>query len=198
MSVVFGNAGNCCPRCKGRIGLSGDGGCYCVQPEVVAPVISVDQDGHVRVTVTSDGTDGEGWRCRLRANGCGVTYSAEKLLRSIDFEPTTGTKYDVVVLRASGFALKQWTFAMACEKSERMGLGRPNAEVACLMRERFSDNDVRDAGLAAIIVAHLPIADASGSFGLLGIDRYFRRCLSADRRYGNAIQGHDVAFAFVA
>jgi hypothetical protein len=47
----------------------------------------------------------------------------------------------------------------------------PNAEVACLIREKFSDKELKAMGLFSIETMHEPIEDSDGDSKLLGANR---------------------------
>ncbi len=57
-------------------------------------------------------------------------------------------------------------------EAERCNLTEPNAEVACLIREKFSDKEIKEMGLEYIVTMHEPIKDADGILSLLGADRF--------------------------
>jgi hypothetical protein len=54
--------------------------------------------------------------------------------------------------------------------SER-NFSKPNAEVACLIRENFSDEEIKAMGLIWIITMHEPIKDSDDDLRLLHADR---------------------------
>ncbi|MFA6295676.1 MAG: hypothetical protein WC666_04685, partial [Candidatus Paceibacterota bacterium] len=56
-------------------------------------------------------------------------------------------------------------------EADKRKLLKPNAEVACLIRENFSDEDIKAMGLWWIVVMHEPIKDSCGDLRLLGADR---------------------------
>jgi hypothetical protein len=45
----------------------------------------------------------------------------------------------------------------------------PHAEVACLIRDTFSDEDLREMGLDCIITMHKPISHSNNISSLLGV-----------------------------
>ncbi|MBU4315099.1 hypothetical protein KJ673_01710, partial [Patescibacteria group bacterium] len=61
--------------------------------------------------------------------------------------------------------------ANICAKATELGLKKPNAEVACLIREKFSDDDIKAMGLWWIVAMHDPIEDSDGNPDLLGANR---------------------------
>ena len=69
------------------------------------------------------------------------------------------------------------------------------AEVACLIRDMFSDEEIKEMGLDWIITMHEPIPDSDGDPGVLGTNRFDGYRLVAygghpghgwDREYGFA------------
>ncbi|MEK7636692.1 MAG: hypothetical protein AAB362_03325, partial [Patescibacteria group bacterium] len=71
------------------------------------------------------------------------------------------------------------------------------AELACLIREKFTDKEIEAMGLWYIVAMHEPINDSDGGPSLLGADRY------GDGRWLSAYYGRpgigwsrDYGFAF--
>ena len=130
-----------------------------------------EQDGLVRFSVTSDGTTGPEWIKRPKKNFRVGDY-AKQLLKSSDFRPTNGVTTEVVVLKGQLFsdedrvALKIRAYAETLTFEGRR-LVKPNPEIACLIREKFSDKDLEVMGLAWIVAMHEPIKDSDGGPRLL-------------------------------
>lgn len=136
-----------------------------------------EQDGVIYFSVTSDGTTGEDWITRLECKGFRPEKYAKSVLRSPDFKPTNGVTTEVTVFRGVLFEdtdriTKQ--IRVHAEKfttSDKRKLTAPNAELACLIREKFTDKEIEDMGLVWIVVMHEPINDSDGDPRLLGADR---------------------------
>ncbi len=130
-----------------------------------------EQDGVIYFSVTSDGTTGEEWIKRLEKKGFRVGDYAKSVLRSKDFKPTSGVTTEIAVLKGMLFedndriTHKIRTFAAEGK------LEAPNAEVACLIRENFSDEEIEAMGLVWIVAMHEPIKDSVGVPDLLRADR---------------------------
>lgn len=113
----------------------------------------------VYFSVTSDGTTGEGWISRLEKQGFPVGVFAEQVLRSSDFKPTTGVTTNIAVLKGLLFEDGKRINVKVRKEAEKRELVAPNAEIACLVREKFSDEEIEAMGLASIMVMHEPIRD---------------------------------------
>jgi hypothetical protein len=130
-----------------------------------------EKDGVIYLSVTSDGTTGKEWITRLQSKGFRVSDYAKSVLGSASFKPTNGITYEIAVLKDmlwndnDRITKKIRTYA-----TERQ-LSAPNAEVACLIREKFSDKDIEAMGLHWIVVMHEPIKDYDGDPLLLNADR---------------------------
>lgn len=143
------------------------------------PCSWAEKDGVMRFSVISDGTNGKDWVTRLRSKRFAVSDLAEKVLLSPDFKPTSGVTTEVAVLRGTLFEEDDSrTTSEIFAEAERRKLLRPNAEVACLIREKFADNEVRRAAgsMWGIVVMHEPINDFAGDPYLLTVD-----CLHVSR-----------------
>jgi hypothetical protein len=126
---------------------------------VSAPTLAwIEVDGVIYFYVTSDGTTGEQWIARLEQKGFRVSDYAKGLLRSKVFKPTSGVTTKVAVLRGSFFSVDRdrTTRNVRAEADLRKWM-KPNAEVACLIREKFSDEDLEKMDLWWIIAMHEPI-----------------------------------------
>jgi len=126
-----------------------------------------EEGGVIYFSVTSDGTTGEGWIERLKSKGFRMDESAERILRSEDFKITNGVVTEVAVLKGKLFSDRnRITKNIRAEASKRK-LMKPNAEIACLIREKFSDEQLKAMGLWWIMVMHKPVKSVKYSDGNL-------------------------------
>ena len=130
-----------------------------------------EKDGVIRFSVTSDGTTGEEWIARLESKGFRVGDYAKSVLRSKDFKPTNRIIYEITVLKGELFSDSDRITKTIRKEAKNRKLSTPNAEVACLIREKFSDKELEAMGLYLIVTMHEPIKDSGG----------FPRLLSAIR-----------------
>ena len=118
----------------------------------------LEEDGVVYFSVTSEGTTGLAWIKRFEKKGFSVNDDAKSVLCSDRFKPTNGVTTEVAVLRDRLFVDKYdivWLHACYVKnEANRRSLKRPNAEVACLIREKFSDEEIEVMGLQYILVMH--------------------------------------------
>lgn len=125
-----------------------------------------EQDGVIYFSVTSDGTTGEEWIVRLEKKGFKVSQEAKKVLCSDDFKSSSGVTTEIAVLKSNLWYDHERTTRVVRNKASGFGLVTPNGEVACLIREAFSDKDIEDMGLWRIVIMHEPIM-SSDNFILL-------------------------------
>ena len=116
-----------------------------------------DEDGIIYFSVTSDGTTGEGWITRLEAKGFRVGNYAKQLLRSYDFQPTKGVTTEVAVLKGSRWHDDDRITKKIRAEAFKMKFASINAEMACLIREYFTDQALKELGLNWINIMHDPI-----------------------------------------
>ena len=157
-----------------------------------------EQDGVIYFSVTSDGATGEEWIERLDKKGFRIGNYAKGVLRSDDFKPTNGLTTEIAVLKGMLFADNDRITKNIRAEAGRRKLTKLNAEIACLIREKFTDEDMEAMGLWWIVTMHEPIKDYAGHPFLLGVRRYVRgRWLCA--YYGNPGDRWDRqgGFAFV-
>jgi len=153
-------------------------------------------DGVIYFSVTSDGTTGENWIKRLEGNGFRVGDYAKQVLRSPDFKPTNGVTTEVAVLKGMLFEDNDRIMKIRAEADKRK-LSKPNAELTCLIREKFTDKEIEAMCMWYIVAMHEPINDSGGGPFLLDASR------RGDGRWLNACSdgpdgwwGRGVGFAF--
>lgn len=130
-----------------------------------------EEDGVIYFSVTSDGTTGEDWIKRLEVNGFRVGDYAKQVLRSPDFKPTSGVTTEVVVLKGTLFEDQNRITKKIRAEADKRKLSKPNAELACLIRLKFTDKEIEAMGLIWIVAMHEPINDSDGDPNLLNADR---------------------------
>jgi len=126
-----------------------------------------EQDGVIYFTVVSDGTTGEDWITRLDAKGKLLSKEAKCVLRSSDFKPTSGVIYEIAVLKGMLFNDNERITKKIRAEAEQRTLFTPNAEIACLIRDKFTDEEIEAMGLVWIVTMHEPIVGSDGSPNLL-------------------------------
>ena len=130
-----------------------------------------EQDGVIYLSVTSDGTTGPEWIARLEKKGFRVGDYAKSVLCSKDFKPTSGITTEIAILKGMLFEDSNRVTKKIRVEAESRKLTKPNAEVACLIRENFSDEEIEAMGLYWIVAMHEPINDSDGGPTLLSVDR---------------------------
>lgn len=130
-----------------------------------------EQDGIIYLSVTSDGTTGPQWIERLEGKGFRLSDYAKNVLRSPDFKPTHGVITEIAILKGMLFEDNNRITKKIRAEADKRKLTKPNAEVACLIRENFSDEEIEAMGLWWIVVMHEPINVSGGDPSLLSADR---------------------------
>ena len=156
-----------------------------------------EEDGVIYFSVTSDGTEGVDWIKRLEGNGFRVGDYAKQVLRSPSFTPTNGVTTEVAVLKGMLFEGNDRITKKIRAEGALRKLSKPNAELACLIRLKFTDKEIEQMGLWYIVAMHEPINDSAGVPSLLFAGRDGDgRWLSAycERPLGR--WGRDGGFAF--
>ncbi len=140
-------------------------------------------DGVIYFSVTSDGATGEEWITRLEKKGFGVSDYAKSVLRSKDFQSTSGVTTEIAVLKGMLFEDSNRIIKNIRAEAEHRNLEKPNAEVACLIREMFTDEELKAMDLYWIVAMHEPIKDSDGDPNLLNLGR------NGDGQWLNAYYG---------
>ena len=126
-----------------------------------------EEGGVIYLQVTSDGTTGPQWITRLESKGFRVSGYTKQVLRSPDFKPTNGVTTEIAVLKGMLFTDQDRIMRKIRAEADRRKFVKPNAEVACLIREKFTDEEIEAMGLWGIVAMHEPIKDSDGDPDLL-------------------------------
>lgn len=131
----------------------------------------IEKDGVIYLSVTSNGRTGPEWIAHFEKKGDRVGTYGKKVLCSSDFVPTNGVTYQVAVLKGMLFNDKDRVTKNIRKDASQRKLNTPNAEIACLIRDKFTDAKIEAMGLWAIVAMHEPIKDSDGYPGLLNASR---------------------------
>ncbi|MDP2704519.1 MAG: hypothetical protein Q8P01_04910 [bacterium] len=131
-----------------------------------------EEDGVIYFGVTSDGTTGEDWITRLESKVFCVSDYAKQVLRSPDFTPTSGVTTEVAVLKGMLFEDNDRITKKIRTDADKRKLVKPNVELACLTREKFTNEEIEAMGLWYIVAMHEPINDPGGDPLLLRANRH--------------------------
>ncbi len=136
-----------------------------------------EENGIIYFSVTTNGMTGEEWIKRLEGKKYDIGQYAKSVLLSKDFQPMApGVTIEVAVLKGELFANNDRTPANIRADAERRKFGKPNAEIACLIRDQFTNKEIVEMGLYEIVAMHDPIKDSGGVLRLLGAYRPGRGC----------------------
>lgn len=158
-----------------------------------------DQDGVIYCSVTSDGTTGPAWIERLERKGFRISKWAKDVLNSSGFKPTSEVTSEIAVLKGMLFADSERITKNIRAEADRRKFLTPNVEIACLIRENFSDKQIEAMGLWWVVAMHDPIEDSDGDPFLLNAYRGGGgRWLDTARDALDDRWNRDGGFAFVA
>lgn len=124
-----------------------------------------EEDGVIYFSVTSDGRTGPQWVERFEGRGFPLNRYDRSVLLSDYFKPTDGITTEIAILKGMLFEDSDRFTTRILAEAERRGLAEPNAEVACLIGENFSDMEIRAMGLQWILVMYMPIVSGLCLFG---------------------------------
>jgi len=122
----------------------------------------------------TDGTTGPQWIDRLEKKGFRLSKWSKDVLNSPAFKPTTGIVREIAVLKGMLFEDNDRTTKNVRAKADTLGFkhGKDiSPEIACQIREMFTDKEIEEMGLIWITTMHEPIKDSGGALSLLDADR---------------------------
>lgn len=142
--------------------------------------------GVINFSITSEGTSGLEWIERLKRGGSMVTKKAEEVLFLNNFKPSNGVTFEITVLKGAlyetseshlkaagpfqGIRLIDGTYRdnrrILSDASWRK-LKMPTAEIACLIREKFSDSEMNKMGIGEFVVMQGTFGEAKSAIAWL-------------------------------
>jgi len=129
------------------------------------------ENGVIYFDVIFDGTSGPDWIVRLEKAGKRIGDYARSVLLSPDFKPSAVGPAKIAVLMGESFSDEDRITAKIRTEADKQKFTKPNADLACVIREMFSDREIEDMGLWRIVAMHEPIKVSDGSPDLLGANR---------------------------
>ena len=131
-----------------------------------------EQDGIIYFTLPpTDGTTGRQWIERLAGKKIQIGEYSKYIFLSNDFKPTIGIITEIAVIKGMLFEDSERVTKNIRAMAESLKFTKPNPEVACLIREMFTDAEIEEMGLRWIVAMHEPIKDSGGGPFLLGTAR---------------------------
>ena len=121
-----------------------------------------EKDGIIRFSVTYDDTVVSDWISRLEREAFRFGDYAKQVVRSLDFKPTSGVTTEVAILKGTLFADNDRITKNICKEADKRNLGKPEPELACLIRLKFTDKEIEEMGLWYIVAMHEPINNFGG------------------------------------
>ncbi len=107
-------------------------------------------DGVFYLTVTSDGTSGEGWIKRFEGKRRPICLESKFILRGSDFQPTNGKETQIAIVPARLFSWFGVIDEGDCtrdhfrEYARRRSFTDASLETTCLVRDQLSDTDMNE------------------------------------------------------
>jgi len=139
-----------------------------------------EQDGVIYFKVTSNGMTGPQWIEHFEKKGIQLSKWAKNVLLSPDFKPTNGVTTEVAVLKDMLFEDNDRITSKIRAEANKRKLVKPEAELGCLIRDTFTDEEIEAMGIVCIMAFHEPIKDSDGYPNLLSVDRFGDgHCLNA-------------------
>ncbi len=132
-----------------------------------------EKDGVIYFMLVSNGKTGDEWITHFEGKKLSVGNYAQSVLRHKNFKPTkVGTVHHIAILKGELFSDGDRITKNIRAEAKKRKMTDPHAEVACLIRDNFSDKEIEEMGLSWIITMHEPIPDSDGVLNLLGTRQY--------------------------
>lgn len=128
---------------------------------------TVDDEGNIHFTLTSNGFTREQWEQHLERRGWRIGDCARQVLRLASEAPTNGVTYNIVVRPGKKISDSDRITKKIRAAADKKGWLKPHWEVACLIRDTFTDEQLEQMGLWYVVTMHEPINDSIGNPSLL-------------------------------
>jgi hypothetical protein len=128
---------------------------------------TVDDEGNIHFTLTSNGFTREQWKQHLERRHWRISDNARKVLRRATKAPTNGVTYNIVIRPGKKIDDSDRITKKIRAAADKKGWVKPHWEVACLIRDTFTDEQLEQMGLWYIVTMHEPIKDSVGGAPLL-------------------------------
>lgn len=162
------------------------------------PIVwTVDDEGNIHFTLISNGFTREQWEQHLERRGWRIGSWARNVLRRASEAPTNGVTYNIVVRPGKNISDSDRITKKIRAAADKKGWVKPHWEVACLIRDTFTDEQLAQMDLWYIVTMHEHINDSGGvarvlCAGRLDSGRWLRAYVgNPDRRWG---RGYGFAF----
>ncbi len=157
----------------------------------------IDDEGNIHFTLISNGLTREQWEWHLKRCGCQIGDYARQVLCRASEAPTNGVIYNIMVLPGKKISTSDRITKNIRVAAEKYGGVKPHWEVACLIRDTFTDEQLKAMGLWYIVTMHEPINNSEGDPYLLNSSRYdgCRLAAGIGRPGGYWVHGGGFAFA---
>ncbi len=109
------------------------------------------------ILITNNKT-GRGWLRHFKQRNILIGNHTKRALCSEDFMPTCSMRLEIEVLKGSMFLDNRRTLIHMGREAKKRGLCAADPEVACLIRDAFTDAMILRMGVRFIVVGHQPIA----------------------------------------
>ncbi len=106
---------------------------------------TVDDEGNIHFTLTSNGMTPEQWEQHLERRGWRISDYARQVLRRASEAPTNGVAYNIVVRPGKKISNSDRITKKIRAAADKKGWVKPHWEVACLIRDTFTDEQLRQA-----------------------------------------------------
>lgn len=126
----------------------------------IPTVWTVDDEGNIHFTVTSNGMTREQWETHLERRNWRISDYGRQVLRRASEAPTNGVTYNIVVHPSKKISGSDRITKKIRAAADKKGWLKPHWEVACLIRDTFTDEQIEQMGLWYIVTMHEPIKDS--------------------------------------
>jgi hypothetical protein len=132
----------------------------------------INKDNAIFCTIQTTGRTGRGWIKHFSKKGVKVSAYARSFLLT-EFKPTQNQTKKIVILKGESLTEKQRSSEGVYAEGKRLGYVKPDPEIACHLRDMFTDEQLESMGFTMIIIMHESVKwpDSDGHHLLLSLGK---------------------------
>lgn len=130
--------------------------------ELAPTTFTVDNEGNIHFSLTSNGMTPERWKIYLKRRGFQISDWAHIVLNRVSEPPTSGVTYNIVVCPSKCLSERNRVTDKICAMALECEWRKPHWEVACLIRDHITDEQLKVMGLWYVVTMHESVKDSEG------------------------------------
>jgi hypothetical protein len=156
-----------------------------------------EHNGVITFSVTSQGYRGKEWIKYFKTKNVLIGEDTKQLLLSTSFEPKKGKTYQIEIIKGGVFFFRHRVTSRVFGEAKKRKLVWPNPEIGCLVRDMFTDEEIKCMDISCIATMHKPIIHRNSPYIFCVVSYDGSPWLKTYYAGSNRYWREDTGFAFV-